>query len=258
MKQLLLLPILLTSSALLCFSQPANSPSADGATADYSVLANLPTVCNNGQFWIVSNATSGQNWYLCIGNAWVQQTVSTATNVTSAASLPNNAIITGSGGGQGVVGNSSSGTLSSGAMVLGSNTVVGGSMQLAGATSGSFTLSVATTGSVGKLGAGVTVTSTNGIIQNTGGVPTLTGTCTTGTVTGGAVAGSFSVTATGCTAGTIIFTFSTAATHNWICNLLDFTTNTDVFKMTATSASACTMTGTAVNADVMYFNATPF
>ena len=76
MKQLLLLPIFLTSSALLCYSQPANSPSANGATADYSVLANLPTVCNNGQFWVVSNATSGQNWYTCIGNVWVQQSSS--------------------------------------------------------------------------------------------------------------------------------------------------------------------------------------
>ena len=97
----------------------------------------------------------------------------------------------------------------------------------------------------------------NGVIENSGTKPTLTGSCSAGTQLGGTTTGSFVGTGT-CTAGTYTLTFPFTANTGWFCTLIDFTTNTDTFKMTAKTTTSCTMTGTSATSDVLIFTAEPY
>jgi hypothetical protein len=87
--------------------------------------------------------------------------------------------------------------------------------------------------------------------------PVATGSCPIQTQVGGNTAGSFVMNGA-CVAGTVILTFTFTANNGWDCGAHDQTTLTDTLRISGSTITTATLTGTLAASDVVSFTCVPY
>ena len=125
------------------------------------------------------------------------------------------------------------------------------------ASTGTTNIGNGSTSGTVTIGGPQNITALGGTVVATGSAAGATGSCAITTRLGGNAAGSF-VANGACVSGTVILTFSKAATNGFVCDIHDLTTLTDAMNESAYSTTTVTFTGSMAASDLVAFKCEGF